>query len=248
MALNFVTSARSSDESVHERARALALRFDLPYVSRSGQGVQKLFAKHGGDAMYVVAKDSEWVAFQEGQKLRVHESLFRTRLLQTEHPLLRAFASAEGVVDATCGLAKDTMLLATRFDVYAFEKSKVIHALLESAFEKWRKEKGEFGDAARRVTLFLGSAEERSIPKNHGVYFDPMWPSEKETSSEMSLLRRLACADGLDGHLIQTLRLNHQVVVKAPRYKKALQGFDSKHVLASERARYFCARAFESAN
>lgn len=248
MPLNFVTCARSSSEAVHERGRILARRFDLPYILRSGQGAKKLFAKYGGDAMYVVAKDKEWVSFKEGQKLEVHESLFRTRLQQKEHPLLRAFAQCSGVVDATCGLAKDAMLLATRFEVLAFENSKVVHALLESSLGLWKQEESDFGDAARNVTLFFGSAALQSLPTNFGIYFDPMWPNAKASFGEMALLRRLACADALDFDLIQKMSLSHQVVIKTPRYKKSLKNFDGKDSLLSERARYFYSRPFEPAN
>jgi 16S rRNA (guanine1516-N2)-methyltransferase len=150
--------------------------------------------------------------------------LARPRLLAPSDDLVRALGYGRGsqtVVDATAGLGRDALALATRgFDVVAVERSPLVQAL-------WRDAIARDGLPARlRFVAADGVAWLRAIAGTpdapDAVFLDPMYPHAARRAlpqKEMRILRA-AVGDDVDvAELFAAARAaaRRRVVVKRPK-------------------------------
>lgn len=142
-------------------------------------------------------------------------------------------ASGISVLDATAGLGRDALVLASLgCDVALMERSPLVYALLEDGFARARRD----GDAdlqaiLARMTLLPGESRERfaaiargALPQPDVIYLDPMFPPRGKSASvkkDIALLHALLGAEGDFAALLAAALpcARHRVVVKRPGNK-----------------------------
>ncbi len=139
-------------------------------------------------------------------------------------PLRRAIGKGVKVVlDATTGLASDTLLLLKMgYKVIAVERSPVIAALLADAMQRCTDERvlENLNLVHADARDFLSEHDSRTLTIDV-VYMDPMYPARSKTTAlkrkECRMLRRIVGDDDdADTLLEQARRYVKRVVVKRP--------------------------------
>lgn len=187
---------------------------------------------------YLSCEDSALVLnTEDGEKLQ--PILSKPAKLSAKQPLLRALAPARGgtVIDATAGLAGDSLMLAMIADrVIAIERNPVVFALLVSALHTARtgaltmaaKIEPQYGDAIKLIPL---------LPAADVIFIDPMFPAKRKRSAlppkAVRLLRSIVGDDMDDVQLLRVARQHalRRVVVKRPLHSLPLA---SDHVALHE--------------
>lgn len=123
-----------------------------------------------------------------------HEMLVKIAKTKTERPI---------AVDAAAGMGEDSFLLAAAgYEVYLFERDKVIAALLRDALRRALQD-DRLREIVGRMRLIEGNSIER-MPKldikPEIVYLDPMFPPRKKSGliqKKLQLIQKLEqpCAD-----------------------------------------------------
>lgn len=174
---------------------------------------------------------------EDGEKLQ--PLLSKPAKLSARQPLLRALAPARGgtVIDATAGLAGDSLMLAMIADrVIAIERNPVVFALLVSALHTARtgaltmagKIEPQYGDAIKLIPL---------LPAADVIFIDPMFPAKRKRSAlppkAVRVIRNLVGDDMDDAELLIVARQHalRRVVVKRPLHAPPLA---SDHVALHE--------------
>ncbi len=164
----------------------------------------------------------------EGEKIQ--PVLSKPAAFTGKQPLLRALAPARGgtVIDATAGLAGDTLKLAMIADkVIAIERNPVVFALLVSALHTAtdstlslvKKIETHFGDAIDQI---------RKLPAADVIFMDPMFPPKRKRSAlppkAVRILRNIVGEDSDDEELLRVARQYalRRVVVKRPLHASPL--------------------------
>lgn len=207
------------------RAKEVAQRCGLRYVERR-DSLPRLLKRFEAEGAYVVGLAKAELRAQ-GLKLSVHPSmLHHVRHLGRAHPFLRSVAP-EGeevghVVDATLGLAKDALHLATFLGcrVTGIEASPLLACLCEDGLARldsyWR-------EGAARIEVVQAESEawlaEREASSADVVILDPMFEVAQPAAAGFDLLRGLAHSSPLStGLLDQACRVAaRRVVLKLPR-------------------------------
>lgn len=123
-----------------------------------------------------------------------HEMLVKLAKTKTEHPV---------AVDAAAGMGEDSFLLAAAgYEVYLFERDRVIAALLGDALLRAEKDKQLRGIVGR---MHLKEGDSIELMPQLGivpeiVYLDPMFPPRKKSGlihKKLQLIQKLEqpCAD-----------------------------------------------------
>jgi 16S rRNA (guanine1516-N2)-methyltransferase len=150
--------------------------------------------------------------------------LARPRMLSRDDDLVRALGFGRGVVtvvDATAGLGRDALALATRgFDVVAVERSPLVQALWRDAIER------DGVPARLRFVEADGAAYLRSIAGTReapdAVFLDPMYPHGPRRALPQKEMRILRAAVGDDVDVDELFAAacaaaTKRVVVKRPK-------------------------------
>lgn len=141
------------------------------------------------------------------------------------------------VLDATCGMGKDTWLIAhTGCAVIAVERSPQVYALLREALDAALATDVQAAHAitllhADAITLLNGIAHgEETLPPPGVVFIDPMFPdvNTRKTApkKELLFLREVVGDDPDREELFAAAHAaaTHRVVVKLPAKAKPLRG------------------------
>ncbi|MBL4848107.1 MAG: class I SAM-dependent methyltransferase [Planctomycetes bacterium] len=222
------TTTKGRDPTCVTRAQEVAQRCGFPYIERR-DSVARLVRKAKVGGAYVVGLEKAELR-AEGLRLAVHPStLHHVRHLGRSHPFLRAVAPegerVDRVVDATLGLAKDALHIATFLEcsVVGLEHSPILTCLCEDGLARlgppWR------AGAARIEVLQAESRSwlaEQEADSAEVVVLDPMFETARPAAAGFDLLRRLACHDPLDPELLDQARrvASRRVVLKLPRGSK----------------------------
>ena len=199
-------SAAVPDEPLRSRARALAAELDLPVVARDSVDHDLLLVVTGeGLALHETGRGSAG-----GVKVDFGETSASGRRLATasrRQPIALAVGlkkSTPTLVDATAGLGRDAMLLASLgCTVIGVERSAILGAMLSDALQ--RAETMPAGSRIRqcRFTLIVADAVDvlarmSDQERPDVVYLDPMYPPRSKSAlpkKEMRILRRLVGDD-----------------------------------------------------
>ena len=229
----------ATDAKLLVQARALAAETNLPLVVRDDADCDLLLVVTGdGLELHETGRGAAG-----GVKVDFTETGENARRLATasrRQPIARAVGLTKRtptVVDATAGLGRDAMLLASLgCTVTAIERSVVLAAMLRDALECTAPPSaapkigqcavGKLGSC--RIILVVGDAVDvlSQIPDQEApdvVYLDPMYPSTGKSAlpkKEMRILRRLVGEDPDADRLLEVARrvARDRVVVKrAPR-------------------------------
>ncbi|HEX4924905.1 MAG TPA: class I SAM-dependent methyltransferase [Bdellovibrionales bacterium] len=231
-----------------DRAAELAQRLGLERIEEPAPG--SFCLKVGADHLELVHVDEDGrvpagivVDFASGPMRQLVRSAGKSQ------PLAKAVGAAKSppyVLDATAGLGKDTLFLATvGCRVLALEKNPVIFALLEDGYRRGLED-GLVGEILReRVQFALGDSIEylENIGPSEApevVYLDPMFPESKKSAlpkKEMQIFRALIKEKIDEPRLFEAAvaKAKIRVVVKRPSSSEPLaepitHRFDGKMV------------------
>ena len=144
-----------------------------------------------------------------------HEMLVKITKTKAEHPV--AF-------DAAAGMGEDSFLLAAAgYEVYLFERDKVIAALLKDALRRARED-DRLCEIVGRMRLIEGNSIEQ-MPKldikPEIVYLDPMFPPRKKSGliqKKLQLIQKLEqpCADEQELYDAAVSLHPKKIIIKRP--------------------------------
>lgn len=150
------------------------------------------------------------------------------------------------VLDATAGLGRDAMVLASLgCQVSLVERHPAVAALLFDGYQRACLN-ADIGDwVAERVSCHHGDAEQmiQALPRHDVVYLDPMYPHRQKSAAikkEMRIFQQLVGAD-LDAERLLAAaraRANKRVVVKRPDYAEFLAGEKPHHQIVTKKNRF----------
>jgi len=215
------------DEQLRSRARVLAAESNLPVV-----------AKDGGDCDLLLVVTGKGLELHEtgrgaagGVKVdfsATGENAQRLATASRRQPIALAVGLKKRtptIVDATAGLGRDAMLLASLgCTVIAVERSVILGAMLRDALERAAMVPAVGEIRQCQLTLIIGDAvdvlarmSDQEAPDV--VYLDPMYPPSGKSplpKKEMRILRRLVGDDPDAGGLLEVARrvARDRVVVK----------------------------------
>ena len=223
--------AAAPDEQLRRRAQVLAAELTLPVVAPDGADCD----------LCLVVTDSGLELCETGSggaggvRVELGDTGASARRLagaSRRQPLARAVGLRKGaptIVDATVGLGRDALLLASLgCTVTAVERSVVLGAMLRDALERVATVTADGEIRRYPFTLVVADAmdvlvrlADREAPQV--VYLDPMYPRQGKSAlpkKEMRILRRLVGDDPDAGALLEAaLRVarDRVVVKRTPR-------------------------------
>ncbi|MCM2681063.1 class I SAM-dependent methyltransferase [Echinimonas agarilytica] len=150
------------------------------------------------------------------------------------------------IIDATAGLGRDAMVLASLgCRVSLIERSPVVAALL---FDGYRRalENEDIGDwVSARVALYHGHALDvlKRLECHDVVYLDPMYPHRQKSAQvkkEMRVFQGVVGSDADADALLDVAlsKATKRVVVKRPDYAEPLAGKPPHHQIKTKKNRF----------
>ena len=215
------------DEQLRSRARVLATELNLPVVAKDGGDCDLLLVVTGkGLELHEAGRDAAG-----GVKVdfsATGENAQRLATASRRQPIALAVGLKKRtptIVDATAGLGRDAMQLASLgCTVIAVERSVILGAMLRDALERAATVPAVGELEQGRVTLVVADAadvlarmSDQEAPDV--VYLDPMFPPRGKSAlpkKELRILRRLVGDDPDAGALLEVARrvARNRVVVK----------------------------------
>ncbi|MBD3894760.1 class I SAM-dependent methyltransferase [Halomonas sp. ML-15] len=231
---------------------SLAARYGLPW--QHADGVAGLRLLRDGDALVLAGDEGRY-----GKPLKVdfvggkagHRRRFgggRGQLVAKACGLGKVLAPS--IVDATAGLGRDALVLASLgARVLMIERVGAIAALLEDGLNRAAADP-ELAEIAARLTLIHGDAarslaalvdEATVVPQV--IHLDPMFPHRDKSAlvkKEMRVFRELAGDDADAPRLLEAALdvATHRVAVKRPRKAPPIAGPAPGHVIEGKTSRY----------
>ena len=152
------------------------------------------------------------------------------------------------IIDATCGFAKDSFILASLgCTIDLCERSPITHALVEDALKR-AAANSQLSEITKRITLHLGDSLEL-IPQLSAqcpadvIYLDPMYPHRTKSAlvkKQMRLLRHIVGKDA-DADQLHSLALDYsqkRVVCKRPITADFLSGKKPDFTIKGKKHRF----------
>lgn len=213
----------------HSKAKALAASLGLSCVQEWGDDPQQQYLYYLNERLSLGLPPSA----RQGPVCVDFAEQLRSRHRGKELLLKAIGGRREGltVIDATAGLGRDSLLLASYgAQVTLCERQPVVAALLEDGLRR-----GRFDDSAEllaRMTLVPGSALDYLRNTEEAadvVYLDPMFPDSGKSAlvkKEMQLFHQLVGRDEDDDALLSAALASarHRVVVKRPPKAPVIAG------------------------
>lgn len=152
------------------------------------------------------------------------------------------------IIDATAGLGRDSLVLATLgFQITMLERSAILYVLLRDALDRAKKDVTMM-NVVSRLTLIHTDAKDWLAQLNASsypevIYMDPMFPARKKAAAikkEMVWLQNLLGKenDAADLLAIARQRAKLRVVVKRPRLAEPLNHLAASYQLVGKSSRF----------
>lgn len=152
------------------------------------------------------------------------------------------------IVDATAGLGRDSMVLATLgFSITMIERSPILFVLLRNALDRARKDASMFNIVSRLELVHADAIEwlanRKQIERPEVIYMDPMFPSRKKAAAikkEMVILQALLGKEEDAAELLAIARqtANKRVVVKRPRLAASVDDLAASYSVLGKSSRF----------
>lgn len=223
-----------------DAAEALARRVGVPLSETPGDGLTLLtdasgVSLHGFGLSYRGDFTEMLPRLTEGRL--AHEMLVHAA--KTKEPSPRA-------VDATAGMAEDSILLAAAgYQVTLFEQNPVVAALLRDAMRRARKHP-VLGDIVARMTLIEGDSI-RLMPElgfePDLIYLDPMFPARQKSgliNKKLQLIQKLEQPCPAEEALLSAALSLHpgKIIIKRPLKGPVLGGREPGYTIKGKAIRY----------
>ncbi|MEE3492564.1 class I SAM-dependent methyltransferase [Ruminococcus sp.] len=206
------------DNGDRDAADMLSRQLGVPLADSMGEALTLVFDGSGlslvGSGMRYQGDFSRMLSRVTKGRLH-HEMLVKLAKTKTEHPV---------AVDAAAGMGEDSFLLAAAgYEVYLFERDRVIAALLGDALRRAEKDEQLRGIVGR---MHLKEGDSIELMPQIGivpeiVYLDPMFPPRKKSGlihKKLQLIQKLEqpCAD--ERELFDAAAALHpkKIIIKRP--------------------------------
>lgn len=219
-----VTTSQKASETIKDKAKALAVQYNLPYEKRRKRSMSALLSEHAPIA--VLSGSELTIYFSESQHVSFHLSMAQLRILQLERGendhLINAitYLSSEkplSILDCTLGLGSDSVVLSYAFpesNITSLEGSFPIYLCTSYGLAQYTHSNSKITSALRNINPIFGdfrdylfTLEENSVDI---VYFDPMFESPVESSPQFIPLR----GHTLDSTISDTILKQAKLVAK----------------------------------
>ncbi|MBD1390224.1 class I SAM-dependent methyltransferase [Neiella sp. HB171785] len=228
-------------------AKQLARRFALPFGPTKQPGLQLILTARG-----LVLRDRQqtklgdvWVDWASGAV--AHRRNFGGGRGQA---VAKAVGLKKGqtptVLDATAGLGRDGMVLASLgCSVTLVERHPAVAALLYDGYQRACLDADIGPWVAERVQCHHGQSRQmiETLPQHDVIYLDPMFPHRAKSAQvkkEMRLFQQLVGADEDADELLAVARQHaaKRVVVKRPDYADFMAGQQPHHQIVTKKNRF----------
>lgn len=254
--LSIAISNTTEDRILLGKARALAERLHIETVSQERQDKYDLLLVYTEKGLEIQLKQED----KGRRSVILHVDFLSSALTYRrlhgggiKQELARAVGIKPGIrpsiIDATAGLGKDALLMASwGCPVTMIERSPLLAALLEDGLQRAQAPQGLPEPIRDRLHLLHGDAailirDTRTLPRPDTIYLDPMYPHGNKTALnrlEMRVIRKLVGDDGDAAELLEHA-LDHakkRVAVKRPKRAPLLGGREPSHVIKMKNSRY----------
>lgn len=206
------------DGGDRDTALALSRHIGIPIADRMGDELTLVI---DGSGLSLVGKGMRYQGDFSRMLNRVtkgrlhHEMLVKLAKTKTEHPV---------AVDAAAGMGEDSFLLAAAgYEVYLFERDRVIAALLGDALRRAEEDEQLRGIVGR---MHLNEGDSIELMPQLGitpeiVYLDPMFPPRKKSGlihKKLQLIQKLEqpCADERELFAAAAAMQPKKIIIKRP--------------------------------
>ncbi|QDP40760.1 class I SAM-dependent methyltransferase [Radiobacillus deserti] len=229
-----ITTAGRTSRDMTIRAKEMAKKYNIPYVSRDGISITKLKDLHKKDIV-VVGRDGLSISpLSADISLFFHPNLAMVRakrLLQGEEDPFISVAGlrpGKSLLDCTLGLASDSivasLVVESNGSVVGVEGNPSLYLLAKEGLSTFHSGRDAFDRAMRNVHVvhrdhlrFLKETEDDAFDV---VYFDPMFTTGVKTSEGINAIRTLALQSELTDELIhEAKRVARERVVLKDHWK-----------------------------
>lgn len=230
----FVSTSLNPTPSNYAKAKELSRLVNLPYFSRNGRSLQRLFIETDSDQAFVMEEKKLHIVHKSGSKLAFNpgSSRLRVRSLRKggSDPFLRLFnyKPGERILDATLGLGADAIvaahLVSSRGQVVGWEISTLIAFLVKIGIKNYTSYDKALEEAMRRIEVkkIDYRTEIFKLPPQSFdiVYFDPMFTNPNYKSNSIQTLRPFTNQASLTKEIVlQAKKIARRLVIlKADRF------------------------------
>ncbi|QGH34679.1 hypothetical protein GI584_11835 [Gracilibacillus salitolerans] len=229
-----ITTAGRATLQLIQYAQRLSTNYQIPYMERNGNSIQKLKDYHQEDVI-VVGQDRLFISpLNEKTKLFFHPNLAMVRakrlLCMEEDPFVTTAKLEEGmsVLDCTVGLASDSMIASLAVGSNGFvtglEGSKAVYIIVKEGLKNFTSTNEILNAAMRRIKLkhiqHLEFLQQQQTNAYDVVYFDPMFHQAIDTSDGLNPIRAHSLEDTLTvDALVEAKRVARRRVVLKDHWK-----------------------------
>lgn len=225
-----ITTGGRTDQDTTARAKALAGKYQYPFIERDKRSIGALFEKYETDIATVGREKLTIIPRSSKEPIHFHPSLSMIRAKRLINGESDAFTEAcrltagMSLLDCTMGLAADsiTASLVTGEEgrVTAVESSPLLHMLATEGLKTYQSKIPVVDEAMRRIkTVHADHCDHlRMLPDDSFdiVYFDPMFQEKIEASNAIRKISGQAEKNSLTRETIKEAKrvARHRVVLK----------------------------------
>lgn len=241
-----VTTTRDNQEELLGTAQRWARALQVPAIPRDNWNLEKMKREYEVDAILLASAQGPKVYCRK-HKFFYHPSMAQLRIENIKKGQIDHMAEAMNlhssmrVLDCTLGLAADaaiaSYIVGETGKVVGLEGSDILHFVVQQGLKNYEAKDSDLTAALRRIiavhtdaaTYLATRMEEFDV-----IYFDPMFETPVEGSSNMEPLRDLAYQSKLTPKIIQlALQRAPRVVIKE-RYIKYLRDLGCTEVMGGK--------------
>ncbi|MDO4813906.1 MAG: class I SAM-dependent methyltransferase [Gemella sp.] len=212
---------KKTDNLLEGRAREIAEYFQCEYIERNRLTVKELISKY--KEIIIVYKNKTVYINEDAEELYFHLDTAMLRIKNNSEPLLDIISGEkQSVLDATMGLARDSVILSYYgHSVTALEANKIIHYIVSQGLKEFASGREDVNEAMRKIETyninsleFLKNQEDKSFDY---IYIDPMFIYKIKDSNNISIFDTLACQDSISEELMKEMKrvARKKIVLKA---------------------------------
>lgn len=220
-----VTTGVKTTDDLKNKAELIANKLGYSYFKRNKETIKYLLQYSKGVIVVYKEKTSYYsLGNNKIEQLFFHLDTAMLRIINNSdnEPLIELMKDSDTIIDATMGLARDSIVLSYyNYKVTAVEENKIIHYIVDEGLKNYNSGNDKIDNAMRKIeTINMSSYDYLKQCKDNSydiVYFDPMFSEEIKESENLIALENLAKKERLTTTLLkEAIRVaKKRVIVKA---------------------------------
>lgn len=206
-----VTTGGRYNEHTLQKAKGIAMRYDLDFIMRKKRSVKEIKERYNDDVLVVGNDEMSITPLSGTNTVKYHPnfSMVRSkRLLNNENDALVDAAelkSGMSFLDCTMGLAADSVIASLAVgnagQVTALERSFILYLLVKEGLASYDTNIKMINDAMKSIEIVNQNHTDylKKLPDNSFdiVYFDPMFDEEIIDSQSLRLITEVTHTETL---------------------------------------------------